>query len=305
MKIKIGSHVSNNGDLMLLGSVREALSYNENCFMIYLGAPQNTYRKPYSQLRAGEFLTECKNNNIDIEDVIVHAPYIVNLAQSDKEKHDFAVRFISNELVTMSMIGLKYLVIHPGNHMNLGIEKGLELISQSLIEILDNTKNTNTTILIETMAGKGSECCFKFEQIKYILDIVKSNRLAVCFDTCHTNDAGYDLINNYEGVFKEFDDLIGLDKIKAFHINDSLNPRESHKDRHANIGFGTIGFEPLLRFIYDERFMNIPKILETPYVKGKKDSYPPYKEEIEAILEKNFNKNLFEEVINKHENSND
>lgn len=304
MKIKIGSHVSNNGESMLLGSVREALSYNENCFMIYLGAPQNTFRKPYSQLHAGEFILECQKNDIDINDVIVHAPYIVNLAQTDPEKHEFAVRFISNELITMNKIGLKYLVIHPGNHMNLGVSKGLELISESLKEILDQTRDTNTTILIETMAGKGSECCFEFSQIKKILDIVNSNRLAVCFDTCHTNDAGYDLINNYEGVLKEFDDLIGFDKIKAFHINDSLNPKGSHKDRHANIGFGTIGFDTLIKFIYDERFINIPKILETPYIKGKKDSYPPYKEEIEAIRNKKYNENLLTEVLNKYEESN-
>ncbi len=303
MKIKIGSHVSNNGKEMLVGSVNEALKYGENCFMLYLGAPQNTFRKPFNELNAPEFLEILNKNNISKDDVIIHAPYIVNLAQNDPDKHEFAVRFISNELKIMSKIGLKYLVVHPGNHMNQGMDRGLELIAGSFKEILDITAGDDTVILIETMAGKGSECCFEFSQIKKILDIVNSNRLKVCFDTCHTNDAGYDLVNDYEGVINEFDRIIGLDNIKAFHINDSMNERGSHKDRHQNIGFGTIGFDTLIKFIYDERFIDIPKILETPYVKGLKDSYPPYKEEIIAIRNKKFNENLKEEVIEKYENS--
>ena len=302
--IKIGSHVSNNGTLMLVGSAKEALSYNENCFMLYLGAPQNTIRKPFEELHSKEFLEILRSNNICKDDVIVHAPYIVNLGQSDLEKHDFGVRIITNELKTMEKIGLKYLVLHPGNHMNLGVEVGLTYITQSLIEILENTKDDHTVILIETMAGKGSECCYEFSQIAKIINTINSDRIGVCFDTCHTNDAGYDLVNDYEGVINEFDRIVGLDKIKAFHINDSMNEIGSHKDRHANIGFGTIGFDTLTKFIYDERFENIPKILETPYVKGTKDSYPPYKEEIEAIRLHKFNDKLIEEVINKNENNN-
>ena len=303
MKIKIGSHVSNNGDEMLVGSVKEALSYDENCFMLYLGAPQNTYRKPFNMLHSPEFIEILKENNICLDDVIVHAPYIVNLAQSDPEKREFAVRIITQEMKTMAKIGLKYLVIHPGCHMKLGVDKGLELISQSFKEVLENTKGDNTIILIETMAGKGSECCFEFSQVGKLIDMVGSSRVMVCFDTCHTNDAGYDLVNNYEGVLEEFDRYVGLSKIKVFHINDSLNERGSHKDRHANIGFGTIGFDTLTKFIYDERFEDVPKILETPYVKGVKDSYPPYKEEIKAIRERRFNENLLKEVIEKNEKS--
>lgn len=296
--MKIGSHVSNSGEEMLALAASEAVKFNENCFMIYLGAPQNTYRKEYERMNVEKFKDIINTNNININDVIIHAPYIVNLAQGNPEKRQFAIDFITKEMKLMAKIGCKYMVVHPGSHIDQGIDKGLELISDSFKQILENTKDDATSILIETMAGKGSECCFKFEQIAKILNNVNNDRLNVCFDTCHVHDAGYDIVNNYEKVIKEFDSLIGLDKIKVFHINDSLNLCGAKKDRHTNIGFGQIGYNALMQFIYDDRFSDVVKILETPYVKNGSESYPPYKYEIEMIKNKEFDNNLIEKIIN-------
>ena len=295
--MKIGSHVSNNGDLMLLGSVREAKSYGANCFMVYLGAPQSTQRKDISTYNIPLMLKEL--DNINLEDVIIHAPYIVNLAQPDEEKRKFGVSFITQELMRMKAVGCKYMVVHPGAHMKEGIELGIERIAKSFNEILENTKDDDTYIAIETMAGKGSECCSRFDEIKKIIDLCPnySHRLVVCFDTCHTHDAGYDFMTDYDGVINEFDKIIGLDKIKVIHLNDSKNEIGCHKDRHENIGFGDIGFDTLMKFVYDKRFENIPIILETPYVKNGNESYPPYKYEIEMIRNNKFDPDLINKII--------
>lgn len=290
--MKIGSHVSNNGNLMLIGSALEALSYGSNCFMVYLGAPQNTYRKPFEQLNSLKMKEILQNNNINIEDVIVHAPYIVNLAQPDFEKRKFAIDLITKELQVMAKIGFKYLVIHPGAHMKNGIDAGLDLIIDSFKQILANTKEDNTVLTIETMAGKGSECCFEFSHIKKIINAVGSDRVGVCLDTCHIFDAGYDIVNDYDNVINNFNDIVGLNNLKVIHINDSKNVCGSHKDRHANFGFGNIGFDTLIKFVYDERFLSIPKILETPYV----NDCPPYKYEIEMIKNKLFDKYLLDKI---------
>lgn len=298
--MKIGSHVSNSGDLMLYNSLQEALSYKANCFMVYLGPPQSTQRKPFNLLHSDLLLQGLKENNINPSDVIVHAPYIVNLAQPDLEKRKFGVDFITSELKMTGLVGARYMVLHPGAHMKEGIDRGLELIADSLKQILNNTSGDDTVIAIETMAGKGTECCYEFSQIRKLIDLVGkplNERIGVCFDTCHVHDAGYDIINDYEGVLKEFDEIIGLDKIKVFHINDSKNEKGSHKDRHENIGFGLIGFDALMRFINDERFIDKPKILETPYVKDGDDSYPPYKYEIEMIRSGHFDNNIMERII--------
>lgn len=292
--MKIGSHVSNNGDDMLVGSVKEALSYKANAFMVYLGPPQSTIRKDASRLNISNMKELLKENNISLDDVIVHAPYIVNLAQPNPEKREFAVNFITKELKTMAQVGCKYMVLHPGAHMNEGIENGLNLIADSLTRILNNTAGDNTFIALETMAGKGSECCSKFEEIKKIIDLVNSDRIVVCYDTCHTHDAGYDIVNNYDAVLKEFDNIVGLNKIKVIHLNDSLNVCGSHKDRHANIGFGHIGFNTLMKFVLDERFKNVPKILETPYVNK---IYPPYYYEIEMIKNGVFDNDLLNKIV--------
>ncbi len=300
--MKIGSHVSNNGLKMLVGSVEEALSYGENCFMIYLGAPQTTYRKDVEQLNYQKALEIAKQNGINPEDIIVHAPYIVNLGQKDDEKFNFAISFLAKELAMVGKVGLKYMVLHPGAHVGNGENFALDRIADGINEILRLTSNDNTVIAIETMAGKGTECGKTFEEIKRIIDLVHDKtRIGVCLDTCHIFDAGYDIVNSYEDVINEFDSVIGLKYLKVIHLNDSKNQLGSHKDRHENIGFGNIGFNALLKVLNDKRFEQIPKILETPYVSvSKLESYPPYKEEIEMLKKQTFNENLKEEVIKNH-----
>ncbi|MBQ3002068.1 MAG: deoxyribonuclease IV [Bacilli bacterium] len=302
----LGSHVSNNGVKMLLGSVEEAISYGANCFMIYTGAPQNTFRKNVNQMNIDKMHAALKEANISLEHIIVHCPYIVNLAQQDTEKFSFAVDFLTKEVIMTTAIGAKIMVLHPGAHVGSGSEAGVKRIAEGINYIIQNTYDSDVIIAIETMAGKGTECGRTFQEIKAIIDMVEDkSRIGVCLDTCHINDAGYDLVNNYDGVFKEFDDVIGFDYLKVIHVNDSKNPLSSHKDRHENIGFGTIGFETLSKVIYDERFASIPKILETPYVTSpiSKDLvYPPYKHEIAMIKAKTFDENLKELIVFDYEN---
>lgn len=297
--ILLGCHVSNSGSEMLAGSVREALEYKANCFMVYLGPPQNTLRKEAPALNINKMKEELVKNNIDLENVIIHAPYILNLAQSNEEKRKFAIDFLSKEMKTMATVGAKYIVVHPGAHMHLGEEVGLTLIAESLKQVLDNTSYDNTYIALETMSGKGTECGKNFSEIRKIIDLLdNNNRIVVCLDTCHIHDAGYDIIKNYDGVIEEFDRIIGLDRLKVIHVNDSKNVCGAHKDRHENIGFGKIGFKPLLKFVTDERFKDIPKILETPYVKTGSNDYPPYMFEIEMLKNKKFDKELINNIIN-------
>ncbi len=300
--MKIGSHVANSGSKMLLGSVEEALSYNANCLMVYLGAPQNTFRKPLSQMNIEKAIQLAKDNNIDPYDIIVHAPYIVNLAQQDDEKFNFAVKFLSEELRKTDIIGLKYMVLHPGAHVGSGSHIGINRISKGINQILDLTSNCKSVIALETMAGKGTECGRTFDEIASIINQVDNKeRIAVCLDTCHINDSGYDIVNNYEKVIEEFDKIIGLEYLKVIHVNDSKNPLASKKDRHENIGFGHIGFDTIVKICNDERFKDIPKILETPYIDVTKEySTPPYKEEIQMIKEGNFNPKLKEIIKNAH-----
>ena len=291
--IKIGSHVSNNGTKMLVGSVEEALSYNANCLMVYLGAPQNTFRKPVDSQNGKRALELANSYGIKKEDIIVHAPYVVNLANPSPETRAFSVDFLTKELIMVAELGLKYMVLHPGAHVGEGEKTGISYIIDGINKILSNPRTLDTVILLETMAGKGTELGRNFYEIANILNNVEQkDRVKVCFDTCHVNDAGYDLVNNYEAVFQEFDEIIGLDQIKTIHLNDSKNVVGAHKDRHENLGFGYLGFDTLIKVIYDERFKDIPKILETPYV----GDFAPYKKEIEMIRNKEFNANLKEEL---------
>lgn len=289
----IGSHVSLGGKEMLVGSVKEAISYGANTFMFYTGAPQNTVRKPINEFNLLEAKKLMLENNIDINNVIVHSPYIINLANVDNEKGQFAIDFLTNEVKRVEEIGCRYLVLHPGSHVGAGVEVGLETIAKRLNAVL-NSMNTNVVILLETMAGKGSELAINLNEIKYLIDSIdKKENIGVCLDTCHLHDSGVDL-NKFDDYLDEFDNLIGLNYIKCIHVNDSKNTLGAHKDRHENFGFGYIGFDTLINIVYNPRLNNIPKILETPYV----DKKPPYKFEIEMIRNKVFNENLLEVIKN-------
>lgn len=283
-KYLLGSHVGMSGKEMMLGSVKEAVSYGANTFMLYTGAPQNTRRKKIEELNI-DAARQCMKEN-DIENFIVHAPYIINLANTVKqETFDIAVEFLAVELERTAAMGANVLVLHPGSHVGAGEIAGIAQIVKGLDMVM--TPDMPVYIALETMAGKGSEIGRTFEELKAIYDGVKyPEKLRICFDTCHVNDAGYDLVGDYEGVMKRFDEVLGLDQIAVFHINDSKNPLGAHKDRHENIGKGSIGFDTLYKVVSDSRFASIPKILETPWIKDAQDakkSYPPYKEEIEWL----------------------
>ena len=284
-EIIIGSHVSMSAPNMLVGSVQEALKYNANTFMFYTGAPQNSVRKPVEQLKVEEARKLMEENNIDINNIIVHAPYIINLGNlKNDEIFEISKKFLSDEIYRTAYIGCKYIVLHPGSHLGLGIELGLQRIIEGLNDVLDNDSHDNVVILLETMAGKGNELGCTFEQIAYIIsNINKKNRVGVCFDTCHTHDSGYDLINNLDEVINEFDREIGLQYLKVIHINDSKNVRGACKDRHENIGKGYIGLETLRNIVHHPKFENVIKILETPFIDGN----APYKEEIALLRENN------------------
>lgn len=287
----IGSHVS-FGKNQLLGATEEAISYGSNTFMFYTGAPTNTIRKDIDKKYNEQAKQLMIDNNIDIENVICHAPYIVNLGNNtDPDKYEFSKNFIKKELTRCDEMGITKMVLHPGNAIGITKEEGLDNIANALNDILDGT--TKCLVLLETMAGKGTECGRTTEEIAYIINkIDRKDQVGVCLDTCHLNDGGYD-ISNFDNYLDEFDKLIGIDKIKCVHINDSKNDQGSHKDRHANFGVGTLGFNTLINVIYNERLSSVPKILETPYIGETDDSkeriYPPYKFEIEMIRNKKFN----------------
>lgn len=294
--LKIGSHVSMSGKKMLLASSEEAVSYGANTFMIYTGAPQNTRRKKIEELNIEAGQAHMKEHGI--EEIIVHAPYIINIGNSIKpETFELGVNFLRSEIDRTEAIGAKQIVLHPGAHVGEGAEKGIQKIIEGLNEVL--TADQNVQIALETMAGKGSECGRSFDELARIFDGVRLNdKLSVCFDTCHTHDAGYDIVDDFDGVLEEFDRVIGIDRIKVLHINDSKNERGARKDRHENIGFGHIGFDALHYVITHPQLKEIPKILETPYVgTDKKNKKAPYKHEISMIKSGEFNERLLEEIM--------
>lgn len=292
----IGSHVSFDSKEQLVKSVKEAISYGANTFMFYTGAPQNTNRCIINDRLTIEAYELMKNNNIDVNNVICHAPYIINLANdNDPSKYDFSINFLKNEVSRLESLRIKYLVLHPGSSVGIERMKALDNIGNALNYVIND--ETSVTILLETMAGKGTECGKNIEELKYIIDKVNNKKcIGVCLDTCHLNDSGIDL-NNIDSYLKEFDNLIGIDKIKCVHINDSKNIVGSHKDRHENIGFGNIGFDTILKVLNNELLTKVPKILETPYV-GENKEYPPYKFEIEMLKNNKFNPNLIQDIIN-------
>ena len=292
----IGSHVGFKKDSQLLGSLKEALSYGANTFMFYTGAPQNTNRYPIMDGLTLEAMALMKEKGFDYSKVVVHAPYIINLANDkDPDKFMFSVRFLQEELERCSLLGIHKLVLHPGSHVGLGVDAAISNIAKGLNMILGTY---DVCILLETMAGKGTEVGCTIEEIKRIIDLVDDKEhIGVCLDTCHLNDAGYDM-RDFDNFLDDFDRLIGISNIGCVHINDSKNVLGAHKDRHENIGFGTIGFDTLLSIIYNKRLLDIPKILETPYIDKE---YAPYKYEIKMIRDKVFNPNLLNDIKEQKE----
>ena len=287
-KIRLGSHVGMSGKEMFLGSVKEALSYDSDTFMLYTGAPQNTKRKPLSELWISEGQSLMKEAGIS--DFVVHAPYIINLANTIKpEIFQLATEFLAIELERTAAMGSHTLILHPGSHVGAGSEKGISRIIEGLNAVL--TADTPCYIALETMAGKGSELGRSFEELAAIYDgVTHSHKLRICFDTCHVNDAGYDIVNDFDGVIDRLHQLIGKEQIAVFHINDSKNAKGAAKDRHANIGQGTIGLNALKSIVHHPDFIHIPKILETPYIPvsdNPKKTVPPYKEEIALLRNPN------------------
>ncbi len=294
----IGSHVSMSGKKMLLQAAEEAASYNASTFMIYTGAPQNTRRKKIEDLNIENGKAAMKEYGLS--NIVVHAPYIINIANTTKpEVFNLGVEFLQSEIERTEALGAKDIVLHPGAHVGAGEEKGIQKIIAGLNEVLTN--NNDVRIALETMAGKGSECGKTFEELAQIIDGVNHNeRLSVCFDTCHTNDAGYNVKEDFDGVLNEFDKIVGIDRIKVLHVNDSKNPQGARKDRHENIGFGSIGYDALHYIVNHDAFKEVPKILETPYVgDDKKNKKPPYKYEIEMIKNGTFDPDLKEKIFNQ------
>lgn len=296
MPIKIGSHVSMSGDLMYLGSIEEALSYDANALMVYTGAPQNTIRKKVEELKIHAAVELMKSKGLSFDNVIVHAPYIINLANPDPEKRKFAIGFLTEEVKRTHAMHAKQIVLHPGSAVGGDREQAILWIAEGVNQVILDTPNIPVKIALETMAGKGNEIGKTFEELKAIMNLIHDqNRVSICFDTCHTHDAGYDIKDDFDGVIKHFDEVVGKDRISVFHINDSKNPQGAAKDRHENFGFGYLGFDALLYVVYHKDFLDIPKILETPYV----DEQPPYKEEIMMIRAKTFDPMLVDRLKEK------
>lgn len=297
----IGSHVSYKNSTQLLGSVEEAITYGANAFMFYTGAPQNTQRGEINDLVTYEALQKMKENNIMLENVVCHAPYIVNLANNiDPEKYEFAKKFLRQEIERCMQLGVRKIVLHPGSATKLDRTDALNNTIKGLNSIL--YPDDNIMILLETMAGKGTELGINLEELKYIIENIKlKEKIGVCLDTCHLSDSGIN-INEFDKYLDEFDKQIGIDKIGCVHLNDSKNPIGARKDRHENLGYGTIGFDTLINVAYNARLESVPKLLETPFVDRE---YAPYKFEIEEIRNKKFNPNLYDEIVSYYRGTNE
>lgn len=292
--MKLGSHVGLSGPDMYLGAVKEALSYGATAMMVYTGAPQNTIRKGMNQFLIEEAYEYMKIHGFNKNNVVVHAPYIINLANPEEEKRAFAKSFLTKELIRTHALGVKDMVLHPGSAVGKDRDQAIKWIAEGLLEVFENTKDLDVRIALETMAGKGNEIGKTFEELQAIIASAHHHeRISICLDTCHTHDAGYNIKDDFATVKKMFHNIIGLDRLKVLHINDSKNEMGAAKDRHENLGFGFIGFDAILNIVYDEDFKDVIKILETPYV----NEHAPYKLEIEAIQNKEMNlelKNILE-----------
>jgi len=296
--VKIGSHVSFS-DKGLLTAANEAISYGSSTFMIYTGAPQNTTRKPIEN----QYVPEGKElmAKHGIEEIVVHAPYIINLGSYKNNTFRLAVDFLQEEIRRTAYLGVGQIVLHPGAYTDKDPEYGIARIAEGLNEVLRGTNETEVKIALETMAGKGTEIGRSFEELAAIMEKVEDNsRLSVCLDTCHIHDAGYDVVNDFDGVLEEFDRIIGLDRLSVVHLNDSKNPRGAAKDRHAPVGSGWIGFEAMYKVVHHEKLKDLPMILETPWIgKDSKTQRPMYEAEIALLsgnLEARFGPEFIEHV---------
>ncbi len=296
--VKIGSHVSfsNKG---LLNAANEAAGYGSGTFMFYTGAPQNTRRKPIEE----QFIEEGKAvmAEHDMGEIVVHAPYIINLGSYKSNTFQLAVDFLQEEIRRTDYVGVRNIVLHPGAYTDKDAEFGIARIAEGLNEVLAGTDSSGVSIALETMAGKGTEIGRSFEEIAAIMDKVEDNsRLTVCFDTCHVHDAGYDIIDDFDGVIEQFDRIVGLDRLAVLHLNDSKNPRGAGKDRHAPVGSGWIGFDAMQRIVHHDAVKHVPMILETPWIgKDAKKQRPMYAAEIALLLgeeEKRFGSAFLEDI---------
>ena len=275
MSLKIGCHLSSSKGYLAMGKM--IISLGGNTFQYFTRNPRGGSVKTVDYDDIKKFNDFAKENNIDY--IIAHAPYTMNLASSDEKVRDFGYRVIKEDLETLEHIDKVYYNFHPGSHVGQGIEVGIDLIADTLNKVI--SPNQKTLVLLETMAGKGSEIGSNFREIKRIIDKVEhSEKIGVLLDTCHVNDGGYDIVNHLDEVLKEFDEIIGINLLKAIHLNDSKNPRESHKDRHEKIGLGTIGLEALTKIINHPLLRELPFVLETP------NDNDGYKEEIKLLKER-------------------
>ncbi len=300
--LKIGCHVGMSGPHYYLGSVMEALSYGANTFMFYTGAPQNSIRTPLDKLKIEEAKELLNKNQISLESLVVHAPYLINLGNLNPEKSKISFDLLVNEMNRTHSMGCKYLVLHPGASLEYDRYQSMDQIACLLNNAIQ--MQPHVMILLETMAGKGSEIGKTFQEIAYIIErINQKENIGVCLDTCHIHDGGYDL-TKLDELINDFNQIIGLKYLKVCHINDSKNERNSHKDRHENIGFGKIGYDTLIQFIYHPLLEDKIFILETPYIKKdekSKESFPPYKFEIESIVNKHFDVDMKEKVLSYYQ----
>ncbi|SFC72784.1 Endonuclease IV [Alkalibacterium subtropicum] len=297
--VLLGSHVSMKGKKMLLGAAEDAVDYGSSTFMIYTGAPQNTRRKDIADMNIDAGQAFMKEHGINVSDIVVHAPYIINLGNTiKKQNYGFAVQFMREEIKRAEALGVTQMTMHPGAHVGAGPDAAIAQIAQGLNEILHEDQTLQ--IALETMAGKGTEVGRSFEELAQIIDQIDlKDKVSVTLDTCHIHDAGYNVKEDFDGVLAEFDRIVGLDKLKVIHVNDSKNIQGAGKDRHANIGFGEIGFEALNHVVHHEKLAQLPKILETPFVgEDKKNKKPPYRHEIAMLKAKTFNPDLLEDILN-------
>jgi deoxyribonuclease-4 len=292
MPLYLGSHVDLVAPDYLVHAVETSIQQGANTMMIYTGAPQNSLRKPTEIMRIQEAHALMKANGMPLDKVVVHAPYIINLGNTiNSETATMGVTFLIRELARVHAMGFSMLVLHPGAHVGAGSQVALDGINERLNQVFKE-EHSPVKVALETMAGKGSEVGTTFEELAYIIkQSDHPDRLGVCLDTCHISDAGYD-VHDVDGVLNAFDRIIGLHKLLVIHINDSKNPRGAKKDRHENLGYGTIGFETLQRYVHHPRLQHLPKILETPWIEDK----TPYAIEIKMLKDGRMTKGWRDQI---------